>query len=171
MKTPISKMLDLDAVKRWTMVNTTAPSTVASHSFNVAVIGMAIWTKLHVKVGFSERDVCYHAIMHDRVEAYSGDLSTPVKKAMKAAGFDANGSSYGAPEEVDPTEHVCALVKIADKIENWNFIRQYGVGDRARVAERYCQTDLHDALNSADEDLQQAAKKVLVEILRRDPSF
>lgn len=171
MKTPISKMLDLDSVKRWTMVNTAASSTVASHSFNVAVIGMAIWTNLHVKVGYSERDVCYHAIMHDRVEAYSGDIATPVKRAMREAGFDANGSTYGAPEEVGPTEHICALLKIADKIENWNFIRQYGVGDRARVAERYCQTDLHDALNSADEDLQQAAKKVLIEILRREPKF
>ena len=38
MKTPISKMLDLDSVKRWTMVNTAASSTVASHSFNVAAI-------------------------------------------------------------------------------------------------------------------------------------
>jgi len=109
--------------------------------------------------------------MHDRVEAYSGDIATPVKRAMREAGFDANGSTYGAPEEVGPTEHICALLKIADKIENWNFIRQYGVGDRAEVAKNYCQTDLLDAINHADEDLRQAAEKVLVEIQHRSPRF
>lgn len=168
MITPIEKMLDLQYVQRWTTVGTTRESNVAVHSFNVAVIAMAIYREIYNKVGYTERDVCYYAIIHDYLEAYSGDISTPVKEAMRESGFCPDKFNYGAPREMLPKDGMPqAIVKIADLIDNWNFIREHADGTRGKKAVDFASRKLHEAMEKSCEDLQEAAGKVIDRILER----
>ena len=168
MITPIEKMLDLQYVQRWTTVGTTRSSNVATHSFNVAVIAMAIYREIYNKVGYSERDVCYYAIIHDYLEAYSGDISTPVKEAMRDSGFCPDSVDYGAPREMMPESGMPkAIVKMADLIDNWNFIRQHHDGARGARAVQFAEGKIKEAVLNSCEDLQTATKKVIDRILER----
>lgn len=168
MMTPIEKMLDLQYVQRWTTVGTTRESNVATHSFNVAAIAMAIYKEIHNKVGYTERDVCYYAIIHDYLEAYSGDISTPVKEAMVESGFCPDKFDYGAPREILPESGMPkAIVKMADLIDNWNFIRQHNSGTRGARAVQFSTDRLYEAVQNACEDLQRATRKVIDRILER----
>lgn len=168
MITPIEKMLDLQYVQRWTTVGTTRESNVAVHSFNVAVIAMAIYREIYNKVGYTERDVCYYAIIHDYLEAYSGDISTPVKEAMRKSGFCPDRFDYGAPREMLPKDGMPqAIVKMADLIDNWNFIREHADGTRGKKATDFASRKLHEAVKESCEDLQKAVRKVIDRILER----
>ncbi len=168
MITPIEKMLDLQYVQRWTTVGTTRESNVATHSFNVAVIAMAIYREIYNKVGYTERDVCSYAIIHDYLEAYSGDISTPVKEAMVESGFCPDKFDYGAPREMLPESGMPkAIVKMADLIDNWNFIRQHNSGTRGARAVQFAEDKLHEAVQNSCEDLQDATRKVIDRILER----
>ena len=168
MITPIEKMLDLQYVQRWTTVGTTRGSNVATHSFNVAVIAMAIYREIYNKVGYTERDVCYYAIIHDYLEAYSGDISTPVKEAMRESGFCPDRFDYGAPREMLPEGGMPqAIVKMADLIDNWNFIREHYDGVRGMKAVSFASKSLQEAIKESCEDLQKATKKVIDRILQR----
>lgn len=168
MITPIEKMLDLQYVQRWTTVGTTRESNVATHSFNVAVIAMAIYREIYNKVGYTERDVCYYAIIHDYLEAYSGDIPTPVKEAMRESGFCPDSVDYGAPRETFPKDGMPRdIVKMADLIDNWNFIRQHNDGARGAGAVQFAHNKLQVAVQGSCEDLQAATKKVIDRILER----
>lgn len=168
MITPIEKMLDLQYVQRWTTVGTTRESNVAVHSFNVAVIAMALYREIYNKVGYTERDVCYYAIIHDYLEAYSGDISTPVKEAMRESGFCPDRFDYGAPREMLPERGMPqAIVKMADLIDNWNFIREHADGARGKKAVDLASRKLQEAVKESCEDLQEAARKVIDRILER----
>jgi len=83
---PIDKLLDCQHVKRWSMIATSANSNVASHSFNVAMIAMAIRKKMFNTAHYTEQDVCYYALIHDVDEAETGDMPTPTKMAIRARG-------------------------------------------------------------------------------------
>lgn len=98
---PIDKLMDCQHVKRWTLLNTAAQSNVASHSFNVAMIAMAIRHKMFNTLHFSDADVALHALMHDVDEAETGDMPTPTKIAIRAKGVEPNAlfeSQRLAPE-------------------------------------------------------------------------
>ena len=168
MITPIEKMLDLQYIQRWTTVGTSRSSNVATHSFNVAVIAMAIYKEIYNKVGYTERDVCYYAIIHDYVEAYSGDISTPVKEVMREHGFGPEKFNYGAPKETFPEQGMPqAIVKMADLIDNWNFIREHADGIRGHMAADFAYKKMDEAIRASCEDLRNATNKVVKRILER----
>ena len=77
MITPIDKLMDLHYTQRWTLVGTNKESTVASHSFNVAMIAMDIRKRMFNTSDASEMEVCFFALIHDVKETYTGDMPTP----------------------------------------------------------------------------------------------
>jgi hypothetical protein len=157
---PIDKLMDCQHVKRWNLVCTAAESNVASHSFNVAMLAMAIRRQMRVRVGVSEADICYYALMHDVDEAETGDMPTPTKAALKKAGVDPNAlyctqGSISLPEPATQT-----IIKVADLLENYLFISQHGVGTRAAAAVSEVRGRLDAALDGASADLATAARWV-----------
>ena len=158
---PIDKLLDCQHVRRWNLISTTAQSTVASHSFNVAVIAIALRRKMFNTISFSEEEVCYYALLHDVDESETGDLPTPTKTAIRAHGVDPNAlfdTQGGMPE---PSPIIQQVVKMADLIDNATFIAEHGTGTRGRYAAAEVSRRLADAIAGASPDLQQAARWVL----------
>lgn len=165
MKTPIDVLMDCQHVKRWSMVGTNKESNVASHSFNVAVIAMAIAKKMPL-TGDPEHSICYYAITHDVAEAYTGDIPTPTKTRMKKEGFNPDAMEGMAQEEV-ASEHFQKIIKAADLIDNYVFIREHAVGARGRWAAKEVEGRLSRYLSAASPELQAAASEVLGDILER----
>jgi len=160
MNTTVDRALDAQHVKRWSMVATTAESNVASHSFNVAVIAMAIRSKMFNTNHFSAAEVCYHALLHDIDEVFTGDIPTTTKEAMRHQGVEPNALFEGQ-EVTNPPEHIRAIIKLADLIDNWRFISQHGAGARAAIAAAEVRERLVAAIDAAPDDLRQAASWVL----------
>ena len=125
MRTSPDRAYDAQHVKRWSLVATTAESTVASHSFNVAVLAMAIRKQMRNTIDIDVKDVCYYAILHDIDEVFTGDIPTPTKTAMRAQGVEPN-TLFPGQEVAEPTDKVRAVVKMADLIEKravWKLTR------------------------------------------------
>jgi hypothetical protein len=159
MSKPIDKLMDCQHVKRWTLVATTAESTVASHSFNVAVLAMAIMRKMRNIRGTSVAEVCYYALMHDVDEAETGDIPTPTKTAIRNAGVDPN-HLFDTQEPNKVPEHIARIIRLADLIDNYIFIAEHGVGTRGRAAIAEVRGRLDAALDAASEDMADAARWV-----------
>jgi 5'-deoxynucleotidase YfbR-like HD superfamily hydrolase len=157
---PIDKLMDCQHVKRWTLVHTTTPSTVASHSFNVAVLAMAIRKAMRNSIGTSEQEVCYYAMMHDVDEAETGDMPTPTKNAIRAAGVEPNllYNTQGAVSKPEPM--VARIIKAADLLENYLFISENGGGTRALAAASEVRGRLDRYLAGASADLATATRYV-----------
>lgn len=166
MQTTIDRALDAQHVKRWSLVATTAESNVASHSFNVAVIAMAIRKRMFNTIHFTNAEVCYYALLHDIDEVFTGDLPTPTKMAIRAQGVEPNELFDGQGEKPIPP-HIKLIIKIADLIDNYIFISQHGAGTRAAGAASEVRGRLDEALDGAPPDLQRAGREVLSYIEER----
>lgn len=157
MRTPIDKLMDLHYTQRWTLVGTNKESTVASHSFNVAMIAMEIRKRMRNNNDVSEQEICYYALIHDVKETYTGDLPTPTKTKLKEEGVDVDAIDFGFENELEPSIKIKSIIKAADLIENHLFIDEHGTGTRARVAAADVRGRLRRYLDGASEDLREAA--------------
>lgn len=167
MRNSIDRLMDAEHCKRWSMVGTTSDSNVATHSFNVAMLAMAIRKEMFNTIACSEQEVCYFALIHDVKEVHTGDIPTPTKNKMRAAGFDPDHFDPEVPDEEEPRRFVKTIVKLADLIDNYLFISQHGQGTRAAVAAREVEGRLARALDEASPDLQRAGRIVLDYVLTR----
>ena len=167
MNTPIDVLTDCGYVKRWSMVGTSKESTVASHSFDVAMIAMDIRRRMFNTIDFSEKDVCYFALIHDVKESYTGDIPTPTKTGMKKAGFDPDNYDDDQIGEDPAPAKIQAIIKAADLISNYIFISTHGIGTRARVAVAEVGGRLRAYLDAAPQDLRDAAAATMTYIIER----
>ena len=167
MNTPIDVLTDCGYVKRWSMVGTDKESTVASHSFDVAMIAMDIRSRMFNTADIGERDVCYFALIHDVKESYTGDIPTPTKTGMKLAGFDPDNYNDDQISEEPAPAKIQAIIKAADLISNYVFISAHGIGTRARVAAAEVGGRLREYLDSASADLRDAATDTMTYIIER----
>lgn len=148
------------------MVGTTKESNVASHSFNVAMIAMAINKRLDGKDPDVNRAVCYYALIHDVAEAYTGDIPTPTKARMKKEGFDPD-KMVGMAQESSVPIWIQKIIKAADLIENYVFISEHASGARGRLAAVEVGGRLRGYLDACAPDLREAALTVLRDIGER----
>lgn len=168
MKTPIDVLMDCQYVKRWTMVGVSMESTVASHSFGVAMIAMEIRKRMFNTASITEKDVCYYALIHDVKESYTGDIPTPTKTGMKAAGFDPdNYHDDHIGEEPPSGVLIQSIIKAADLIENYVFIKEHATGTRGRCAIVEVDGRLRAYLAGASQDLREAAVRTMYYIIGR----
>lgn len=161
MKTPVDMAYEAQYVKRWSMLSTTADSTVASHSFNVAILAMAIHRKMMNTIPISIYELCYYAVLHDIEEVYTGDIPTPTKVKMRELGFDPNEMSDCPCPEVQPTGMIRDIIKIADLIDNWFWIKNNGTGGRSFAVANEVHGRLLVAMAGAGADLRAGAQKVI----------
>lgn len=108
-------------VKRWHTVSVSREQTVAEHQWAVTMI--AVW--LHsVIVGPPPESFLYMCLLHDADEHQTGDIPSPVK-------------------ETAISEHVYTtkeqhILKIADAIEAFHFIHNYGIGKHSDSVKDNC---------------------------------
>lgn len=121
-------------VKRWHIVETARNQTLAEHSFNVMLIARRLFMDLIGSFTPEQRaSIAYtltlYAAFHDEHEVIMGDRPTCAKRNgddTKHVSEDMDLIDEGAPEWMR------RLVSLADSIEAFWFIKEYGIGDYAR---------------------------------------
>lgn len=133
-------------VKRWHIINTVRPQTVAEHSFMVALIAMELAKHIvpHGSLFDSPREqfqfLCA-ALFHDMPETITGDLPTPAKQVYRE--FSQNPRMF---DEMDMlimpkipysdgmlNAKLVWLIKVADLIEAYHFLCNNAAGPYAKV--------------------------------------
>lgn len=136
------EQLRLCHVKRWHIVQTHREQTVAEHSYAVAVIAGSLaaamrWNGL-LHDGQRLR-LLQWAMSHDMMEAKTGDMPTPFKRALEAVGGAGivdkaedwvDRDTAAAYRSIKGTE-VEMIVKLADQIEAIFFLQDNGYGQHA----------------------------------------
>lgn len=113
-------------VTRWHIVATTREQTLADHQWCVTQIAYEIWKRLHPGAP-CPANLLLIALNHDNDEVIEGDIPSPRKPSQPVSDM-----------EVDRL-----IVKSADLLDQWNWIRQWGKGRHAMEVMRYC-TDCLD---------------------------
>lgn len=103
---------------RWTIVPLLRSQSVAEHSWAVAIIAM----ELAKKMGVGTEEIAHRAVLHDIAEVLTGDVPSPLKKAMVEAGV--GHIVHHDPIEAD--DLIGAIVKIADTMEAIIYINKWG---------------------------------------------
>jgi len=135
----IQDVLRAGHIKRWNIINTTRQQTLAEHLFNVAMISDTIMNALE-KTDLRDIVLAW-ALVHDAPEVVCGDTPTPTKRRMEHHGLDME-KIY---DEIDPTYKATKetalevdfgmpwkIVKAADLIEAYHFLKENGVGSHAK---------------------------------------
>jgi len=121
-------VMRLQAVKRWHMIETTRVQTLAEHTANVSLLGVAI-ALTTPGMFFVTSSVALTALVHDASESLIGDIPThtkrllgPLAKSLEAEVLPETFSSL-----VNPGERERDLIKLCDLIDGIRFIRIHGV--------------------------------------------
>lgn len=149
----INDILRAGDVKRWTIVRTAVPQSLAEHTFNVTMIARALCKEMGVPDG----PVIKYALDHDLDEIRSGDIPTPAKERLND-NFKYQGNNT-------PTDQVYNIVKVADTIEAHWFITENGIGRHAYNVENYLRDKMDDLIEKVPMELKYAAEVVVTEIL------
>jgi 5'-deoxynucleotidase YfbR-like HD superfamily hydrolase len=168
--------LRLSHVRRWNIVATLREQTVAEHSFNVWVITRSICDALDVG-----EEVRKHAeewaLLHDLPEVKLGDIPTPSKRMIDCSSMTKAEREVAGDEwftlSIDVTESQAGdIVKLADVVEAWVFLKVWGTGRHAQQVKDEMETRVWTTLGSVSNrwgwDLQQWAtvKQHIAEIMQ-----
>lgn len=143
-------LLRLDEVKRWHTITVAREQTVAGHSFRVAMLAIQIARSLKIET----YDVLLPALMHDAGEDLLCD-PTPLAKAFCPSLTQVENDLRSG---LDPwfrsgTEHMIhsqIIVKCADALEAWMFLRENAVGDHSKDAINHLAMHLDGLLDKAE---------------------
>jgi 5'-deoxynucleotidase YfbR-like HD superfamily hydrolase len=147
------RLVFLDRVHRWSVVNTTRQQTVAEHSHRVAVIAKYLAGKMEMAGRTVPLvDVLWYAISHDESEALSGDIPTPMKRMVP--GIADEEDRMAPPPRVDLIASL--VVKTADILEAALFLsEELHMGNRTILKVR--------------DDVLHRAQMALVRLFPQDP--
>lgn len=123
----------LSWVPRWTIVRTIQKQSVDGHSFRVALSATRIATK-YGYFGSDDYKGLYEvqrlALLHDRYEAFSGDIASPSKSWFNTGGFEEHYRSRSTRVGWSSPD-VLIVVKVADIYEALVFLyTDKGMGNR-----------------------------------------
>lgn len=129
-------------VKRWHIVQTHREQTVAEHAFATSVIAGSLAAAMGWKglLHHSQQlKLLQWALSHDILEAKTGDMPTPFKRALEAVGGEGivdraedfvDRETAGAYRAIEGTA-IEMIVKLADQIEAIFFLQDNGYGQHA----------------------------------------
>lgn len=134
----------LASVFRWHIVAVGKPQSVAEHSYFVTLLVDALFphTRMdEIDYNFAIR----YALIHDAVEAYVGDIPSPVKQAMRPDALheletQCLGTSMAGA--LDVGQEIKDLVKLCDRLEAVKFLTKYATSDHAFNVMRRLSHDL-----------------------------
>lgn len=125
----LSDLLRLQFVPRWTVIPTTRRQSVAEHSFRVAIIVQELVDCIPMKGTIS---AVRYALMHDGPESFTGDLPGNLKEYLpdnkEGTGWaqtEIKLCPWFYKEKSLPTADEIAIVRLADHLETYMFIREF----------------------------------------------
>lgn len=158
-----SMLMALCEVPRWGIVRVSRAQSVAEHIFRVLVIVRAILgaSKFDPDVRASCMEL---ALVHDIVEARSGDIPTPWKtKGDRERERTETKRLTGFSEDTKPV--AVAVVELADLAECVIFLHHHGIGEHANAVRRSIARRLSDAVDKG-EWLSQWMKAPMHEVMQ-----
>jgi 5'-deoxynucleotidase YfbR-like HD superfamily hydrolase len=152
-------------VKRWHIVDTTRPQSVAEHSFNVALLAEEICSITNADHDFRMM-VQRYAIHHDIPEVALGDLPTSVKSVF---GDEALEEVEQLSKKLDPLSGMASpaihrIVKLADLLDSVIFLAQYGVGTHAKLVRGVIKKEIGNVLFRFDWPDRENLRKFIEEV-------
>lgn len=166
------ELMRMSDVRRWHTVAVAREQTLADHSFRVALIALRLYW--HQSGGADNSEVAAlltAALLHDAPEVHLGD-PPPLGKFDRFAYAEhdlAQTLPDGFPKNPPPSPNTAALIKVADRIEAWLWIRENGIGDHAKEVTVRCLNVMNDAV--VFYDLYEAAVATITEIIGKDPKL
>jgi hypothetical protein len=171
-------LMRLAHIRRWSVIETDRPQSVAVHSFNTAVLGATLWDAL----GLDRNDplfgrLLYRCLTHDAPEAATGDIPSHVK-GMLGRELVKRVERQLCPWVGDepPCEPLVeALLALSDKIEALHFVGLHcHNGSRAHLldelrgqVERHSRT-VDGLLNMAEGTVMRVVNSLLTPGGQRD---
>jgi len=161
----LTEVMRLSNIKRWGIIEMSREQSVAEHSYNVAMISMAIYKNLEFDSPINESQLICWALYHDLPELYTGDIPTPVKKYLDLDSFDNEVLPlYAGIKQLHRDSVIDQIVKAADYIEAIQFAEKFCVDSRGPEIIRDIQKNMTIFLSSKCDVLVAAAvEKVLDE--------
>lgn len=160
----LGELMRIGDVKRWHTVRTALDQTLADHSARVALIALQLyWYHTGRTDNADIAALLTTALLHDAAEVHLGDPPPAGKTTMYMAAEIAllSGLSPLFKGGVQNYE-LKSIVKVADRIEAWLWIRENAVGKHSlRVVDR-CFKEMERV--AADCKMTDAAMGVIVEI-------
>ena len=165
-----AELLRLSHIKRWGIVQTAVPQTVAEHSWRVWML-VRQWAQVAALTVDEYAWAQELALMHDIPEIRTGDCPTPAKTPeMKALLTEVEAQIYPPLAKLEAEANGCAkdYVRFCDIAEAILFLHVNGLGAHAKdvekllmaQAEDHIKNSPHFALNHRD-DLVAELKKVV----------
>ena len=140
----INEILRAQNVKRWSLVATTRPQSIAEHTFNVTMIARSMCKSL----GIPDELVIKAALEHDLDECITGDIPSPTKRRIEQMGFDFGDLEVVKKNYSRLDADSSTIVKCADLIDAIHFLQEFGTGRRARDVEELLRDQLQDIIES-----------------------
>jgi HD containing hydrolase-like enzyme len=151
--------LRADSVKRWHIVNTIRPQSVAEHSYNVAQISLAVLRKLCMEEYWGDR-CCRLAVEHDQDEVIKGDMPSNAKSPKDWSDI------FRGPME---PKHI---VKMADVIDAYTWLYHNCADEHASKAVDWIKVNYDGMIDYLNDNMLQryaiACDAVVHEILNGD---
>jgi 5'-deoxynucleotidase len=128
-------------VKRWQIVAVSREQTLADHTALVAMYSMRIYHSLPLRnrSAAEECGLLLWALHHDLPEVFTGDVSTPTKRAIGIwgrNGLEALEQKAGPVYQHLQRQHekglIGRIVKLADVLDASVFLWSFGIGDHAQ---------------------------------------
>jgi len=119
-KHPLNIVIRAQDLKRWHTVNTIRPQTLADHHWAVLVIALDILDQTGIGGDYPTKlELVERCIYHDVDEVYKGDTPAPRKDSDNA------GAGFCPPFK----DEIWAILKVADAMEAYNWIRHNCAGE------------------------------------------
>ena len=159
-------LLRMQDVKRWHTVNTSRTQSLADHSLSVLWIFMRLQQSATEDITPLTAEQMVSILTHDAAEVLMGDIPTPGKRMIDKYLHEAEPQSglnmgdvewliLGVPVQwgivpyddsmgkYDLTPNQEIGLKVADLIEAYTFISQYGIGGHAKAVAGWLRKELN----------------------------
>jgi 5'-deoxynucleotidase YfbR-like HD superfamily hydrolase len=128
----VREIMRLSNIKRWGIVEMARSQSVAEHSYNVAMISLAIASEIEVPwAEVSRSEILYWALLHDVPEVVTGDIPTSLKGYLDVESMERElCPKYKSFEDSIKGTLAKTVVKAADYIEALQFAEKFCVDSR-----------------------------------------
>lgn len=133
----IHDILRAHGVTRWHTVPLTRNQTLAEHLFNVTMIARDICRRIDV----DDAEVIKLTLEHDLDEVVFGDIPSPAKSVYGMV------EPYRGKNKPTCSQLAVDIVKLADTVEAYWYIKQYGAGRLGTSARVYMKSAVDAMFN------------------------